>query len=413
MIVMLGAPKRKTRSRTTKIKSGSTNRRYNAAGVLQTTNNLADYTWESGTDEIVYTTQPKSNRSRSNMCRHTQEYFTYGGDPESYYTAMEKPPVGIAGYYWLYQGHHKIACDSKDSVVGAAKTALGSFSPGPSYLAANGLGFINSAWQDLQPDLTELSIPNFLIEIDQIQDLFKLWKKNVSLVKNVAGLHLNYKFGWKPTVGDLGNVVDALTSFRLKLKAFEDSLGTFVQKSKKLVSESSSVTGTVVSGGSTAYYSATKRRTVEAFITYAPQPLAVMSGSDKVLRAIIDSLGVELNPRIIWDALPFTFVVDWFFGVGSWLSRFKIDALELPVSLVDSCLQVKDELSVDWYWRRFPSDGLFYNPPTSGGCFYTLKYFQRMPIFPDFASLSGLGWKTPSFNQATLLVSLATVLKGR
>jgi len=41
------------------------------------------------------------------------------------------------------------------------------------------------------------------------------------------------------------------------------------------------------------------------------------------LLGMLDSLGVNLNPAIIWNAIPWTFIVDWVFGVSRWLEQFK------------------------------------------------------------------------------------------
>ncbi len=39
------------------------------------------------------------------------------------------------------------------------------------------------------------------------------------------------------------------------------------------------------------------------------------------LLATLDALGVNLNPAIIWNAIPWSFVVDWVLGVGQYLSK--------------------------------------------------------------------------------------------
>jgi len=48
---------------------------------------------------------------------------------------------------------------------------------------------------------------------------------------------------------------------------------------------------------------------------------------------LLDSLGVNNNPAIIWNAIPWSFVVDWVFGVSRWLDQFKTANLE-PVTLI-------------------------------------------------------------------------------
>jgi hypothetical protein len=132
-----------------------------------------------------------------------------------------------------------------------------------------------------------------------------------------------------------------------------------------------------------------------------------------VLSGLLDTLGFELNPRIIWEAVPFTFVIDWFFGVGTFLQRLKIDTLDLPIALVDGWVQYKETLHIEWDWTR-ANDGSYTSDPKSDRASFERSFFHRIPIYPDYSSLSGLGWKCPTVNQALLGVSLATVLsKGR
>lgn len=49
------------------------------------------------------------------------------------------------------------------------------------------------------------------------------------------------------------------------------------------------------------------------------------------LRGFLDLIGVNLNPTIIWNAIPWSFVVDWVVNVNSWLSQFQHRNLE-PVT---------------------------------------------------------------------------------
>lgn len=42
------------------------------------------------------------------------------------------------------------------------------------------------------------------------------------------------------------------------------------------------------------------------------------------LLGLLDALGVNLNPSIIWNAIPWSFMVDWVFGVSRWLNDRKV-----------------------------------------------------------------------------------------
>lgn len=46
------------------------------------------------------------------------------------------------------------------------------------------------------------------------------------------------------------------------------------------------------------------------------------------LLGFLDLLGVNLNPQIIWNAIPWSFVVDWVVGIGSILNNFAVRNLE-------------------------------------------------------------------------------------
>jgi hypothetical protein len=90
--------------------------------------------------------------------------------------------------------------------------------------------------------------------------------------------------------------------------------------------------------------------------------------------------------------------------------HLKVDALELPITLVDAFLQYKEELNIEWSWSGTHLTGGWTPLPTASGASLRRIYFNRMPLYPDWATLSSLDWKMPTFNQAALGVSLLTVL---
>lgn len=52
---------------------------------------------------------------------------------------------------------------------------------------------------------------------------------------------------------------------------------------------------------------------------------------------LLDALGVNANPAIIWNAIPLTFVIDWVINIGKWLDQFKVQNME-PSTIVHSYL---------------------------------------------------------------------------
>ncbi len=407
MNVMCSSPKTKTRSVPDVTITDSFNDVYNAAHVLQQHNSNGNYVSGRSSEQIVYTTRRANDRAKANWCQHIKESFSYSGGTDQLFLNNVSP----SGWTTEYRGHHANACTAYASVLAAVETQL--VRTKGAVLGVEGQAFINAAWDTLRPDLRTVSIPNFLLELDDLKKLYQIWKKNLSIAKNLAGAHLNFKFGWKPTVGDLSDMIEGVTQLRAKLAAFKAAIGGTIQDTSTVKSTlPTTATGTITwpSGGHTASYTATCSRGIKCYVAWQPQPLAVMGPLDETLRGLLDSLGFELNPRIIWDALPFTFVIDWFFGVGSFLDRYRVDALELPVVLADSFIQYEERLEIEWTWLR-ANDGTYTTRPKSGGARYMRQFFHRMPIYPDYATLTGLGWKLPTLNQALLGLSLATVLR--
>jgi hypothetical protein len=425
MEVMAGSPKVKTRSYPNNVVSVSVNSNYDASHVLQSTFSNGSYTYGVNGEQIVYTTKRANQRAKSNYCYHTKERFWYTGGTDPLNLNLVSP----SGWTTEYRGHHANACNARTTIVNAANSAL--VQTGAAVLGANAQAWMNEYFSRAQPDLTTVSIPNFLLDIDELFSLYELWKKRskdfpryIKTVKNatkkdvvdsIPEKFVAYKFGWKPTVADLTDLIDGVLNLRKKIADFQSKLGTLYQTGSNYnTGLPTSASGTTVypSGSHTCTWTANCQRKATVSITYAPQPLAVIGSLDLVLRALLDSMGFELNPRIIWDAIPFSFVVDWFFNVGGFLARYKVDALELPIVLVDAYVSYKEITNIQWRWIR-ANDGTYTTRPTSSGACNVKNTFHRMPIYPDFASLQGLGWKMPSLNQAALGVSLVTLLSRR
>lgn len=421
---MMGSPKVKTRSYPNNVVGTSLNELFNAAHVSQGTFSNGSYTYGVTGEQIVYTTKRQNMRAKSNYCYHLRERFYYPGGTDVLYLNNNSP----AGWTTEYRGHHANACNARSTIVNAANTALGVTRGG--VLGAYGQAWINDFFSRVQPDLTSVSIPNFLLDIKELTRLYELWKekstkfpryiKNVrnatkkDVVNSIPDKFIAYKFGWKPTVADLTDLITGVIGLRKKIAEFQDKLGGLFQRNTSVshgLLTSAAGTTTYPSGNHSCTWTANCQRKVEASVTYAAMPIAAIHSLDLVLRGLLDSMGFELNPRIIWDAIPFSFVVDWFFDVGSFLGRFKIDTLNLPIVLVDSFVSYKEINNIQWRWIR-ANDGTYTTRPTSAGACNVSNFFHRMPIYPDYTSLSGLGWKMPSLNQAALGVSLVSLLGG-
>jgi hypothetical protein len=66
------------------------------------------------------------------------------------------------------------------------------------------------------------------------------------------------------------------------------------------------------------------------------------------LYGVLDSLGVNLNPAIIWNAIPWSFVVDWVFGVSKYLDQFKVRNMEPTINIRRYLWSIKRRRMTVW-----------------------------------------------------------------
>jgi hypothetical protein len=353
---------------------------------------------------ITYTVRaPGLSKSAANQCMHTMYNF-FQSD-----TAYRFGTVVSNGKTYKLDTHHSFVGISADASMAAAKAAFGytKFD----HLRYYGQGYINDAFYRTKPDLTSVSVPNFLLELDDIPKMWQLWKKKLGVARNLAGARLNWSFGWKPFVGDLKDMIERITNVREQCRIWNKKAGLLEQKSATLLKDSLKANGTISAGYAPHLitWRATSERKVEAFITYQFGHIRALEDAETILKAYLDALGFEANPRIIWDAIPFTFVIDWFFDVGGWMSRFKKDTLELPVLVTDACLQYSENIWVENYWEN-ANNGVYNPRPRSSNGIQREHNFHRMPIKPDSSFATAQGWRTLSDGRLLNLISLATVL---
>lgn len=418
MIHLLGDLVIKSRASSVVVETPPTVDSFYPSGSGPVTYGGGPFTSASTTESIRYT---KRNRNRpwlANLCVHQKitKQVTMQG-PMTFLTHTVASPTKQQ----VTSGFHFGSLDALNYSVTAAKAASPGFGVGAGYLNANGQILIDQHFDSMRPDLTEVSVPNFLFELTQLKSLISFWDiRRRRLVKPTKGspasINLWYQYGVRPTVGDVASIISAVSNFREKIKAWNSRLGKFTSKRKTILREVVNSRGTFnhpVNGSSypISWRSAAEQKAT-AHILFVPKPIQALSDLEFSIRGYLDSLGFELNPAAIWDAMPFSFVVDWVVDVGSMLERFKLDTLELPIELVDSYLQFKESFSVDIEYKFLGSSN--YPKFTYPGAAYNETTFHRQQFHPGSQNFLNLGWKLPSLNQAGLGASIViTVLASK
>lgn len=124
---------------------------------------------------------------------------------------------------------------------------------------------------------------------------------------------------------------------------------------------------------------------------------------------LLDYFGVNLNPAIIWNALPWSFVVDWLVGVSRWLSDKQTHNMEPQVAISRYLCSVKRRrrilvenrviAPIGWGERAFPITNWIPLPVIDETA------YRRFVFIPDIDSItsSGLSQKELSLGAALVI----------
>lgn len=171
------------------------------------------------------------------------------------------------------------------------------------------------------------------------------------ILRSSADGWLQYHFAWRPLVSDIIAVKAAIYETRKQIENllareglpqehhFRRSLSEqYVDKDEVTVAPKSGY----YSDCSTIWGSCRYTRLVvhtnpifQGTIHYSYE-LDEWSRQHAAMNGFLDALGVRLDPAIIWNAIPWTFVIDWVAGVSSWLKSFARSNLD-PRTHITGC----------------------------------------------------------------------------
>jgi hypothetical protein len=215
----------------------------------------------------------------------------------------------------------------------------------------------------------ELSLVNSLVELKDLKTvnstlkaaakapgLFdpKLWstlaksgKTLRQILRSSSNVYLQFAFNVLPMLSDISGIQTALKNYKKRINALVSQSG--IRQSRHF---SLTVPETNTFEVSPYYYNVdgvfthpyiSARKSLTRFVAQTPSLfhaqieyninyLEYQVRHAEVL-GLLDMLGVNLNPQIIWNAIPWSFVVDWVAKVGDFLSRYKTDNMEPMINI--------------------------------------------------------------------------------
>jgi hypothetical protein len=320
----------------------------------------------TGTDIHYYASKPYQQttydelhkRSTIGRGKNKRKLFLHGGPLTAYLTECTFSPTKDLALQWSFTHYDgKLICNRFGS------------NPNVNFWASDGTSMTAMGTKGIakfKPGNPAAGLGQFLVELRQLPNLpkfvvsaFKSPRKATTLsglrenlfnFKQLGSEYLNVEFGWKPFLNDLRKLFDFQQGLAKQLEQLRRDNGKVVRRRGTITkAESSSVsqdTGTIglYPALATQFYDSSSglvhRRSLTtttfsrywfsgAFRYWIPD-----IGSDQwTSRAKRALLGVNPSPSLLWEVLPWSWLVDWFSSVGDSINNMSSNAAENLVIL--------------------------------------------------------------------------------
>jgi len=170
----------------------------------------------------------------------------------------------------------------------------------------------------------------------------RFWQSRTLSARNAGDEYLNLEFGWKPLVGDIRSLANAVANADALLAQYERDAGKVVRRRYNFPTNSSRSTE-VFAANVRPYVTTTQgtytkaepnlgsvirtRETVlrqwfsGAFTYYLPTGYDSRSSAARSALLAKKILGLSLTPDIVWNLTPWSWAVDWFSNTGDVISN--------------------------------------------------------------------------------------------
>jgi hypothetical protein len=265
---------------------------------------------------------------------------------------------------------------------------------------------------------SEFSAVNFLLELKDFRHLTGGFKPFVKRLKRFASnltkpekgktfealsqTVLFKEFALDPFIGDIGKIVKGLTTLQKRLRELQKRAGKPQTRHYRYVLPGYEEGPLVYQQVALSYkywqgiqhtMTSDYARTYHVLPTYHATCRfwysLDTSGAVSTIDALLDTLGLRKDPSIIWNAIPFTFMVDWFIDVSSFLERFARDNVGVNIAVDDFCSSVKSIVQYDcrlWHWCNVNSPPWGYSGEKVHDASGTLQTYERRTLAPSIAS---------------------------
>lgn len=319
-------------------------------------------TWPDQAESIDYTCNPRTY----NPCKHWKFDFKCKQVEGDYYTldARDKD------YYYVTD---KVRARPD---IEELKAKLSGELP-------DGKAFAARAVQTMTPTMEAgFEIANFIYELKDFKTLFKWWDRGKRVVRNLGSGTLNYNFGVVPFLSDVERLYKGLATYEQRLRRLQNGVGKLQKRhyTEKYELETTDWTKVVDSLQTTWRQKCKPLANAEYTATMAyTYSLPDLSKEETHVRAMLDTIGAQVDLYTVWNMIPYSFVVDWFFDIGGFLRQYRNKWITPKLKIANFGYSVKAGWSYDCYHHWYPSQNSTSVSQFAG----EVKYYSRRLCVPD------------------------------
>jgi len=208
------------------------------------------------------------------------------------------------------------------------------YSNAPVNYTHNFVSLKTRALANLDPFRPRVDLPLFLFEMkdlpEMLQQLGNVLRKKIG-PRDVPKGYLAFQFGWKPLVSDVFSLFNLAKSIDDQMRYMRNlEAGSRIHRtlsdgeiSTSVVTDGYTLTGPL--SGFAVKADVTTRVTAKVWYTANGKLLTVLPNSNLALRDLSRDivLGLTWRPWSVWDYIPWSWLIDWFYGISAYLQALQ------------------------------------------------------------------------------------------
>lgn len=222
--------------------------------------------------------------------------------------------------------------------------------------------FVYTSFLDMTSEVPiSVSLPNFLFELREVKDLIP---KLEGFMKSISGGYLNLQFGWLPMIGDIKKLLRSAEDARKRIAELKKlnkkvtklhrsaslDLG-FVPSSMPSYAKSQIPWGMSPETEAPPYlFSHGNVSAIKCIATVTLEVYYDLSGldaQDAFLKTMLTSLGFCNAPKALWNAIPFSWLLEYFVNLDKILNAFDNKPFEGQVLVKAAGTSIKTSAVIE------------------------------------------------------------------